>query len=56
MKDRNKILNDIVSNVLEIMPPNVETLKATVEFPEIMQILEVEITLKIRDIEQEKKQ
>lgn len=53
MKDRNKILDNIISNVLEIMPPTADTLKATLEIPEIMQIVELEIKLNIRDLEME---
>lgn len=51
MKDRDKMMLDIVKNTLELMTPNNDQLNILIEDFENMQVVEVKVKLKIIDLE-----
>lgn len=48
MKDRNKIIEDIVKNILEIIPKNNDELNIAIEDFDTGEILDVNIKLSVR--------
>lgn len=51
MKDRTKILHNIVDNILEILPTNNDELNIAIEDWETKKILDFEIKLSVRKLE-----